>query len=238
MKKILPTLVFAILLGNVYSQNTFPATGNVGIGTTTPRLPLEVKYNVAMHASPTGSMFILDGFGMEQTNAYSHVRLVATSTGGSGFLKSRIDNYAGAFTWVRNSDLGEVLLMKIDAASGNVGIGTDNPGTFKLAVEGKIGAREIKVTQTNPWPDYVFNNRYQLRSLASLEKYINQYKHLPGIPSAEEINKNGGIELGEMNRKLLEKVEELTLYVIELKKENEQIKKELQKVSSASQQKN
>jgi len=110
--------------------------------------------------------------------------------------------------------------------NGNVGIGTSSPGSFKLAVEGKIGARGIKVTSQFPFPDYVFDSDYRLRSLSSLEKYINENKHLPGVPSAEEVQKDGGVELGEMNVKLLEKVEELTLYVIQMKKENEQIKKE------------
>jgi hypothetical protein len=116
--------------------------------------------------------------------------------------------------------------------NGNVGIGNTTPGTFKLAVEGKIGAREIKVTLTNPWPDYVFHKKYTLPSLASLEQYIAQHNHLPGIPSAKEVQENGGIDLGQMNAKLLEKIEELTLYLIELKKENQEIKKQLRKVAA------
>jgi hypothetical protein len=114
---------------------------------------------------------------------------------------------------------------------GSVGIGTASTGSFKLAVEGKIGAREIHVTLQNPFPDYVFGSNYKLRSLSSLEQYINQNKHLPGVPSADEVEKNGGVELGKLNTKLLEKVEELTLYVIELKKENQQMKKEIKKLS-------
>jgi hypothetical protein len=114
--------------------------------------------------------------------------------------------------------------------NGSVGIGTTNPGSFKLAVEGKIASRGIKVTVDPNFPDYVFDSAYQLRPLAHLEQYINQNKHLPGIPSAEEVKKEGGIELGDMNVKLLEKVEELTLYVIELKKENEEMKKEIKEM--------
>lgn len=110
-------------------------------------------------------------------------------------------------------------------SDGKVGIGTTNPGTFKLAVEGKIGAREVKVTLQNPWPDYVFNNNYKLRSLYNLEQYIMANKHLPGMPSAEEVNKDGGIELGQMNAKLLEKIEELTLHLIELNKKVEKLEK-------------
>ena len=112
------------------------------------------------------------------------------------------------------------------SAQGNVGIGTVNPGSFKLAVEGKIGAREVQVTLSNPFPDYVFDSKYKLRNLSSLENYINENKHLPNVPSAAEVEKNGGIELGSMNTKLLEKVEELTLYIIEINKKVEKLEKE------------
>lgn len=143
---------------------------------------------------------------------------------------SSVDNInAGGLvigTW-SNSQTG----LRI-TSSGNVGIGTSNPGSFKLAVEGKIGAREIKVTLANPWPDYVFHHRYKLLPLSELEKFIQQNKHLPNIPSAQEVKENDGIELGDMNVKLLEKIEELTLYMIELKKENEQIREEMKKVLS------
>ena len=121
------------------------------------------------------------------------------------------------------------LLLNSDGTSyfngGNVGIGTTNTGQYKLAVEGKIAAREIKVTLSS-FADYVFNRNYPLRSLSELEKYINQYKHLPNIPSEGEVKNKGGIELGEMNVKLLEKIEELTLYVIELNKKIEKLEKE------------
>ena len=115
--------------------------------------------------------------------------------------------------------------------SGNIGIGTTTPGSFKLAVEGKIGAREIKVTLDNPWPDYVFNQKYPLMDIADLDKYISINKHLPGIPSAKEIKDANGIELGQMTSKLMEKVEELTLYLIQLKKENDEIKVKLKELS-------
>ncbi len=108
-------------------------------------------------------------------------------------------------------------------SSGNVGIGTTNPGSYKLAVEGKIGAREVNVIATNPWPDYVFEKNYTLPTLESIKTYIDQNKHLPEVPSAKEVEKNG-VNVGEMNAVLLKKIEELTLYMIELKKENESLK--------------
>jgi hypothetical protein len=110
------------------------------------------------------------------------------------------------------------------SGDGNIGVGTTAPGTFKLAVEGKVGAREFRVTSVNPWPDYVFHNNYQLKNLYALESYIRQNNHLPNIPTAQEVKQNG-IELGQMNAKLLEKIEELTLYIIELNKKIDTLEK-------------
>ena len=101
----------------------------------------------------------------------------------------------------------------------SVGIGTKSPDA-KLTVKGNIHAEEVKVDLSVPAPDYVFEKNYSLRSLQEVENYINQNKHLPEIPAAKDLEANG-VNLGEMNMLLLKKVEELTLYVIELKKENE-----------------
>jgi hypothetical protein len=104
-----------------------------------------------------------------------------------------------------------------------VGIGTTSIGpNCKLAVEGRIGAREVQVTTTNPFPDYVFDNSYKLISLSDLKAFVNSNKHLPNIPSKYEVMANEGFELGSMTTKLLEKIEELTLYIIEM---NEKIEK-------------
>lgn len=105
--------------------------------------------------------------------------------------------------------------LVIEDASGNVGIGTSTP-QGKLAVNGTIYATKVKVTQTG-WADYVFAPGYQLPGLQYLETYIQQNKHLPNVPSAAEVAKEG-VDLGENQRVLLEKIEELTLYVIELNK--------------------
>ena len=101
--------------------------------------------------------------------------------------------------------------------NGNIGIGTATP-TEKLSVNGNIRAKEVKVETAN-WPDYVFDEDYALTPLSELETYLKANKHLPGIPSAKEAEADG-IGLAEMNRKLLEKVEELTLHLIDVKKEN------------------
>lgn len=102
--------------------------------------------------------------------------------------------------------------------NGNVGIGTKSPAE-KLSVKGKIRAQEVKVETAN-WPDYVFAKDYQLPSLKETEQHIKDKGYLPGIPSAEEVKANG-IDLGDMNARLLKKIEELTLYLIEIKKESE-----------------
>lgn len=107
---------------------------------------------------------------------------------------------------------------------GSVGIGTDkiHATGYKLFVEGIIRARKLRVDAEN-WPDYVFDKGYKLPDLEDLEKFINLNQHLPGIPSAKEVEKNG-IDVGNNQALLLKKIEELTLHIIELKKESSKLK--------------
>jgi hypothetical protein len=116
-------------------------------------------------------------------------------------------------------------LQKLDVTgnaiiSGNVGIGTVNP-SYKLSVNGTIQSKEV-IVETG-WADYVFEKNYNLPTLDEVEKFIRQNKHLPNIPSAKEIAEKG-LQLGDVQKRMMEKIEELTLYVIELKKEIEQLK--------------
>ncbi|WP_172284660.1 cell wall anchor protein [Chryseobacterium sp. LAM-KRS1] len=117
--------------------------------------------------------------------------------------------------------------------TGKVTVGTDqydNDPNFIFYVRKGIKAEQIKVENpaTNGWADYVFKKDYKLRSLEDVEKHISEKGHLPNIPSAGEVEKNG-INLGEMDAKLLEKIEELTLYSIEqnktLKQQSDKIEK-------------
>lgn len=113
--------------------------------------------------------------------------------------------------------------ISIDDLNSNVGIGTMYPKA-KLAVNGDIFAKRVKVTQSAAdWPDYVFHPGYKLPSLDSTAAFINANRHLPGIPSAQQIGENG-LDLGEMNRLLLQKVEELTLHMMEAHAENKALK--------------
>jgi len=183
------------------------STGNVGIGTIDPSGKLEIK-----------------GGSGEQSQGQIHL----TGNGESGPGDAYISFHEGSETnskWaigVKDNDnvfsISHGLTMDaaprliITEATGNVGIGTTNPGTYKLAVNGKIRAKEIKVE--TGWADYVFKEDYNLPTLAEVEKHIKEKGHLPNIPSAKEVEENG-VQLGEMNRLLLEKIEELTLYTLE-----------------------
>jgi hypothetical protein len=110
-------------------------------------------------------------------------------------------------------------------SSGYVGIGTKNP-TERLSVKGKIRAQEIKVEADNNtnWPDYVFKKDYPLPKLADVEKHIHEKGHLPEVPSAKEVEKEG-IALGANQAVLLKKIEELTLYMIDMQKSMEKLAK-------------
>ena len=116
-----------------------------------------------------------------------------------------------------------VAVMNIDPL-GNVGIGVQSPlAGYRLSVNGNIKAKEL-VIETTGWPDYVFADHYRPLSLMELEDFIQRHHHLPNIPAAGELE-NNGVPVGEMQKKMMEKIEELTLYVIQLKKEIDDLKK-------------
>lgn len=117
--------------------------------------------------------------------------------------------------------------------NGNVGIGITNPQN-KLDVNGAIHSKEVKVDMTG-WSDFVFKKEYKLPTLEEVQKHINEKGHLENIPNEAEVLKNG-INLGEMNAKLLQKIEELTLYMIEQNQRIERIEKENNKLKMSQNQ--
>ena len=190
--------------------------GSIGIGTTAPLQPLHVNGN-----------FLIDG-------TASSIFL-GEATGSSGVGEYGIE-YDGASSGVHGMNLWKpwgshngsggqgfqnyILFLNDD---GNVGIGVapaNINAAYKLSVCGKIRATEIVVN--TGWCDFVFKDDYKLRSIQEVEKFINCQGHLPEIPTQAEVESNG-ISVGEIEAKLLQKVEELTLYVIDLNKKNEQL---------------
>jgi hypothetical protein len=115
--------------------------------------------------------------------------------------------------------------MVADGTTGNMAIGGLPVANYKLTVDGRIGARSVKVVQGG-WPDYVFHSNYQLPSLQEVETFVTTQHHLPGIPTAKEV-KEEGLDLGEFDKQLLKKVEELTLYIIQLNKNVDSLNKQV-----------
>ncbi len=150
--------------------------------------------------------------------------------GSPGTKKSDFIFYAAPSNGTSGTNAAVTEVMRI-CENGSVGIGTDFPGSFKLAVEGTLGARKIKVSQAG-WADFVFHPDYPLASLDSVAHFIKVNRHLPDIPAEKEVLAEG-IDVGEMNKKLLQKIEELTLYLIESRKEYRSAIEELRKENEA-----
>lgn len=161
-------------------------------------------------------------------------KLLTVGTGGqvSATNVSTIADNMGDHTATQNINLNEKKIVNgtsgtggiFVSTNGNVGVNTDQPQA-KLAVNGDVLAKEVRVSiASNDWPDYVFSSDYNMMSLGELEKYINEHRHLPGVPSAAEVDERGDIDLGAMNAILLEKLEELTRYVIDLQKQIDEMK--------------
>jgi len=196
--------------------------GNVGIGIINPASQLDVFHNgtgsvlrVGGNAVGTSSDAAIDLYANNANNVPTYARIALglnTGTVGSetGYLNFSIIN-AGTLT--------EKMRL---TAEGNVLIGktSEQPGAdYKLDVSGSARADKIVVNTTGA--DFVFDKKYSLRKLSEVKSYIEQNQHLPEIPSAKEMQTNG-VELGEMNKKLLQKVEELTLYLIDKDKQDKE----------------
>ena len=131
-----------------------------------------------------------------------------------------IGNFNGTTSTANFGSISGSSVRMYILQNGNVGIGTMNP-TYKLSVNGNIRSKEVIVE--SGWADYVFQNDYKLPSLKETEQFILKHKHLPGIPSAKEIQENG-LSVGELQTKMMAKIEELTLHIIALEKKIETLK--------------
>ncbi|MBC7774001.1 MAG: hypothetical protein H7246_01080 [Phycisphaerae bacterium] len=221
-----------------------PTTGIVGIGTVSP--------------SSSAQLTVKGSFAnilrLESTQASNYISLLTTPPGGVAITKGYMGIYSG------NNDLeirsastnlsGNINIATANSASatgninlatgganqltvfanGNVGIGTTTDYPYKLSVNGAIRAKEVRVE--SGWADYVFNDDFRLRPLAEVEQFIRENKHLPDVTPASEIQKDG-LQVAKQMTEMMQKVEELTLYIIQLDKENTALKVQVARLETA-----
>lgn len=188
---------------------TVNENGQVGIGTATPTSELTIN-------SPSPAIAFQAG----GTNR-------ALISAGTDFVLG--SSIAGSNTIIRSNNIAGIYVHP----TGVVSLGSIAATGYRFSVDGKIICDDITTLPFDDWPDYVFETQYPLRSIKQLEQFIGANRHLPGIPSAKEVEQQG-VAVGEMQRRLLEKIEELTLYIIALDKKNEAMEKEVQKLKKSA----
>lgn len=217
--------------------------GNIGIGRVNPISTLDVNGRITFNGNNENQLYLADpapSNGAATNTTVLRGRQVDVFASDNVVLRSGLGTN-DKISFMTNGS--EKMLINHD---GNVGIGTDDTFGRKLAVNGngafrnEVDASEFRVYTNGSevigdagaspaWPDYVFEDDYNLLPLKEVEKHIEEKGHLPNIPSAKEVEEKGHFSLGVMNKKLLEKVEELTLYLIDqnkkLEKQGELIRK-------------
>ncbi|WP_152538401.1 hypothetical protein [Aquimarina megaterium] len=220
---------------------TIDHVGKVGIGTNVPKSQLQIaggskNWSESIPGLSVGSIHLdpensSNHFGSAITFGASDSSNGETAQAG---IYVRSDGSYGTKMYFSTTNAyvsGSKTAMTIDHV-GKVGIGTITTGSHKLAVDGSIGAREIKVEATS-WSDFVFETDYNLPTLSEVENHIKEKGHLKDIPNAKDVAKNG-IYLGAMDAKLLQKIEELTLYTIQQEKEIKRQASEIEELKSLS----
>lgn len=207
--------------------------GNVGIGTLSSFYKLEVngtsKFTDDMRLD--GELYTKN-IELSASNAAPQVKLIRSGNLiTTGYLNIDDDNHlklsknfnGGGIIIDANTSSGTKRFYASKANQFNFGTGL-TPVGYTVSVEGKVIATDFTTSAIANWPDYVFADNYELKPLAQVKKFISENKHLPNIPPAKEIEK-GGVHLGDMSKRLMEKVEELTLYIINLQEQIDALKK-------------
>jgi hypothetical protein len=235
--------------GDGSRENIFPSAGFAGIGILTPSAPLEIRRGAG---NTTKKNFLLklsnewaSGGQNEPSIMFSNGNVTDPKNISYWSIGARVsgDNTLKTpqtfkISYKSPTDATEKDFFSVDSYEGRVRIGdvqTQFDG-YKLYVEQGILTEKVKVAvkDSKDWYDNVFAPDYQLISLQKLENFIRENKHLPDVPTTEEVMTNG-LDLGKMNGVLLKKVEELTLYLIEMKKESDEMKERIKKLESKNQ---
>lgn len=194
--------------------------------------PLFVQYNGGNMAlgniTPTSQLHMTGDLTMQSSTPILQLK----NNAGTNMVFVQMNGIDARLGTNAENDLGKLIFstngtnrMYINQ-TGQISVGTATPATgYMLSVNGKAMVEELKVQLSGNWPDYVFNNKYKLKNFDELREYIDKNNHLPNIPAASEIEKSG-LEVGEMQRLMMEKIEELTLYVLQLEKKIKDIEKQ------------
>jgi hypothetical protein len=233
----------SVFAGNVERMRILGASGNVGIGTIAPATRLHVvgttrlqgatgiigtttitgNASVSGTTSLTGDLFVPANIRNNNTAGAQIVKISTTAGSdcgiqfnrpGVGFFDFRMVNIGGNLRWQGSTDEFATInneFMNLNLSNGNLGIGA-SPGTAKLSVCGTVRCTELRVE--TGWCDYVFAKDYKLRPLEEVEAFIEENHHLPDIDPGVSIETDG-LNVGEMSAKMIKKIEELTLYVIQ-----------------------
>ncbi len=222
-----------VFITNNTARGVISNTGNFGLGTTAPAARLDVAGDAHISqtldvdgAATVGGNLTVEAGGLARiqnntaSNAANQGALVVSGGAGIGQNLNVANNIAAG----NNLDVNGNAFVTGKLAVGTILI----PGNHKVYVDGSVLATEVKVALTANWPDYVFADAYAAPDLELWEQFIRTRGHLPGIPSAAQVAQSGGIELGEMNRLLLEKIEQLTLISIQQQKEIARLKAQVE----------
>jgi len=207
-----------VLKSNNIEGMTIDPSGNVGIGTPNPAYKLDVGGD---------ARFINGTYLSGPTYFQSPLNYVSVGFSDMNTPNAQVNFPGDGSIGISTGQSAPTLRLTV-LDNGNVGIGTNTPQST-LAVNGEIAAKKVRVTP-NGWPDYVFSGHYRLPSLAEVEQYIRLHRHLPAVISAAEVTKEG-VDLGNNQKVLLQKIEELTLYIIEQNKRIESLEKKVEQLT-------